>query len=302
VGEPLFVAGHELRLSSSAGIASKDESATAESLLRDAGLALHRATAYGGGRVELFETDMRNAAIARLELEANLRRGLARSEFALAIQPVVRLSDSAPVHAEALVRWHLDDRVILPDQFIRVAEETGLIVPLGDWIIDRAAQLARSAPGGHVIVNLSARQLSSPGLAERIARVLAVRRLPASSLGFEITETLLIEHFDYTVEVLRAIRQLGCRVGLDDFGTGYSSLSYLRRLPIDFLKIDGSFIADIDSDPQANAIVGAIITMADALALEVVAEGVEREAQAHSLRELGCGLAQGYLFGKPVEM
>jgi diguanylate cyclase (GGDEF)-like protein/PAS domain S-box-containing protein len=302
VGEPLFIDGHELRLSSSAGIARKDVSATADSLLRDAGLALHRANAYGGGRVELFETDMRNAAIARLELEANLRRALARSDFALALQPVVRLSDATPVQAEALVRWHMEDRVIPPNEFIGVAEETGLIVPLGDWIIDRAAQLARSAPGGHVMVNLSARQLASPGLPERIARVLAVRRLPASSLGFEITETLLIEHFDYTVDVLRAIRQLGCRIGLDDFGTGYSSLSYLRRLPIDFLKIDGSFIADIDSDPQAHAIVGAIITMADALALEVVAEGVEREAQADSLLDLGCGLAQGYLFGKAIEM
>jgi diguanylate cyclase (GGDEF)-like protein/PAS domain S-box-containing protein len=303
VGEPLFIAGHELRLSCSAGIAGKDAAATADSILRDAGLALRRANAHGGGRVELFETDMRNSAIARLELEANLRRGLARSEFTLALQPVVRLSDaSTPVHAEALVRWHLEDRVILPNEFIRVAEETGLIVPLGDWIIDRAAQLAVSAPGGRVMVNLSARQLASPGLPERIARVLATRRLPASSLGFEITETLLIEQFDFTVDVLRAIRQLGCRIGLDDFGTGYSSLSYLRRLPIDFLKIDGSFIADIDSDHQSNAIVGAIITMADALALEVVAEGVEREAQADSLRELGCGFAQGYLFGRPVEM
>jgi hypothetical protein len=232
VGEPLFIAGHELRLSASAGIARKDVSATGDSLLRDAGLALRRANAYGGGRVELFETEMRNSAIARLELEANLRRALARSDFALALQPVVRLSDTTPVHAEALVRWHAEDRVILPNEFIPVAEETGLIVPLGDWIIDRAAQLASRAPGSHVMVNLSARQLASPGLPERIARVLAVRRLPASSLGFEITETLLIEHFDYTVDVLRAIRQLGCRIGLDDFGTGYSSLSYLRRLPL----------------------------------------------------------------------
>jgi diguanylate cyclase (GGDEF)-like protein/PAS domain S-box-containing protein len=303
VGEPLFIAGHELRLSSSAGIAGRDAAATADSLLRDAGLALRRANAYGGGRVELFETDMRDSAIARLELEANLRRGLARSEFTLALQPVVRLSDTTtPVHAEALVRWHLEDRVILPNEFIRVAEETGLIVPLGDWIIDRAAQLAASAPGGRVMVNLSARQLASPGLPERIARVLATRRLSASSLGFEITETLLIEQFDFAVDVLRAIRQLGCGIGLDDFGTGYSSLSYLRRLPIDFLKIDGSFIADIDSDHQSNAIVSAIITMADALTLDVVAEGVEMEAQADSLRELGCGFAQGYLFGRPVEM
>ena len=139
------------------------------------------------------------------------------------------------------------------------------------------------------MVNLSARQLASPGLPERIARVFAARHLSASSLGFEITETLLIEQFDFAVDVLRAIRQLGCRIGLDDFGTGYSSLSYLRRLPIDFLKIDGSFIADIDSDHQSNAIVGGIITMADALALEVVAEGVEREASRVAARSSAAG-------------
>jgi EAL domain-containing protein (putative c-di-GMP-specific phosphodiesterase class I) len=301
VSDPLFIAGHELRLSLSCGIARKDASSGAESLIRDAGLALHRANANGGGRVELFETEMRDAAISRLELEANLRRSITRSEFSLALQPVVSLHDHVPVHAEALVRWHFRGRIVQPSDFIGVAEETGLIVPLGDWIIDRAAHLSHAAPGGQVTVNLSARQLASPGLPERIARVLAARRLPASSVGFEITETLLIEHFDYTVNTLRAIRELGCRVGLDDFGTGYSSLSYLQRLPIDFLKIDGSFITDIDTDPQCNAIVGAIISMASALGLEVVAECVETEAQADSLRELGCTFAQGFLFGRPVE-
>jgi diguanylate cyclase (GGDEF)-like protein/PAS domain S-box-containing protein len=301
VSDSLFIDGHELRLSLSAGIAHKDPSATADSLQRDAGLALNRAKARGGGRVQSFETDMRNAAIARLELEADLRRAIECSEFSLALQPIVRLHDSTPVHAEALLRWHAADRTVEPDEFIPIAEQTGLIVPLGDWIIVRAAQLAGEAPGGRVMVNLSARQLASQGLPERIARILAGNRVPAAALGFEITETLLIEHFDYTVNVLHAIRHLGCRVGLDDFGTGYSSLSYLRRLPIDFLKIDESFIADIASDTQARAIVGAIITMADALGLEVVAEGVETEAQATSLRELGCPLAQGYLYGRPTE-
>jgi diguanylate cyclase (GGDEF)-like protein/PAS domain S-box-containing protein len=301
VGEPLFIASHELRLSASAGIAHRDGSATTESLLRDAGLALNRAKALGGGRVELFETHMRETAIARLQLEANLRRAIVRSEFFLALQPIISLYDAAPSEAEALVRWRFGGRVVEPSEFITVAEETGLIIPLGDWIIEEAARLAPGAPGGQVMVNLSARQLATPGLPERIARVLAERRLPASALGFEITETLLIEHFDYAVNVVRAIRRLGCRVGLDDFGTGYSSLSYLQRLPIDFVKIDGSFIADIDTDPQAHAIVGAIITMAGALGLEVIAESVETEAQATSLRQLGCTRAQGYLFGRPVE-
>jgi diguanylate cyclase (GGDEF)-like protein/PAS domain S-box-containing protein len=301
VGEPLFIAGHELRISLSAGIAHKDATATADSLLRDAGLALHRAKAGGGGRVEIFESGMREAAIARLELEANLRTAIARSELSLALQPIVRLRDRVPVRAEALVRWRHGDREYQPAEFIPVAEEVGLIVPLGDWIIDRAIQLAPHAPGGELTVNLSPRQLAAPGLVDRIARALSARRLPASSLSFEVTETLLVDHYDYGAEVLYAIRQLGCRVGLDDFGAGYSSLCYLRQLPLDFLKIDGSLSADIDTNTEASAIIRAIITMADALGLEVIAEGVETEAQAAAFRDLGCPLAQGYLFGKPTE-
>jgi len=301
VGEPLFIAGRELRLSSSVGLAHKDAASTAESLLHAAGLALHQSKAMGGGRVEVFERAMRDAAVARLELEADLRVAIAGADLSLALQPIVRLSDGAAVGAEALVRWHTTARTIPPCEFIPVAEETGLIVPLGDWTIERAAQLARSAPGGRVNVNLSARHLASPGLPERIARQLASQELPASALAFEITETLLIEHFDYTVGVLHAIREIGCQIGLDDFGTGYSSLGYLRRLPIDFLKIDGSLLTGIDSDRPGRAIVQAIITMADALALDVVAEGVETESHAAALREIGCEFAQGYLFGRPIE-
>jgi EAL domain-containing protein (putative c-di-GMP-specific phosphodiesterase class I) len=220
----------------------------------------------------------------------------------MALQPIVRLSDETPAGAEALVRWHTrDGATIAPDTFIPVAEETGLIVPLGDWTIERAAQLAHGALGGPVSINLSARHLASPGLAERITRVLASQRLPAAAIAFEITETLLIDQFDYAVNVVHAIRELGCRVGRDDFGTGYSSLAYLRRLPIDFLKIDGSLVADIDTDHQSRAIVKATITMAEALMLDAIAEGVETQGQADALRAIGCQLAQGYLFGSPAE-
>jgi diguanylate cyclase (GGDEF)-like protein/PAS domain S-box-containing protein len=301
VADPLLIAGHELRVSVSAGIAHKDATATADSLLRDAGLSLHRAKAEGGGRVQIFECGMREAAIARLELEADLRQALARSELTLALQPIVRLRDHVPVRAEALVRWRHQGREYQPIEFVPLAEEVGLIVSLGDWIIDRAAQLAPLAPCGEITVNLSPRQLATPGLTDRIARVLATHNLPASSLSFEVTETLLVDHYDYGAEVLYSIRQLGCPIGLDDFGAGYSSLGYLRRLPLDFLKIDGSLGADIDTDPEARAIVGAITTMADALGLEVIAEGVETEAQANVFRDLGCPLAQGYLFGRPSE-
>jgi diguanylate cyclase (GGDEF)-like protein/PAS domain S-box-containing protein len=301
INEPLFIAGHELRVSASAGIAHRNASATTESLLRDAGLALHRAKAAGGHRVEQFETAMRDAAVARLALEADLRTAIADDAFTLALQPIVRLDDRTTVRAEALVRWHRGDETIAPSDFIPVAEETGLIVALGDTIIDKAAQHARRAPGSQVLVNLSPRQLASPGLPERIGRALNAHRLPASSLGFELTETLVIEQFDHTVHVLRQIRELGCAVGLDDFGTGYSSLGYLRRLPITFVKIDGSLSTDIDTDCQARAIVGAIVTMADALGLEVIAEGVETESQAIALRDVGCSLAQGYHLGRPAE-
>jgi predicted signal transduction protein with EAL and GGDEF domain len=299
--EPLFLTGHELRLAASGGIAQRDAACTADSLLRDADLALHRSKVEGGGRVALFEPRMREAAVARLELEADLRRAIARCDLTMALQPIIRLEDGHAVGAEALVRWNRHGEPVAPSQFIEVAEQTGLIVPLGDWIIDEAAQRARRAPGGGVTVNLSPRQLASPGLPQRIARVLRTHRLEASCMDFEVTESLVITQFDYVVDVLHAIRDLGCRVGLDDFGTGYSSLGYLRRLPIDFLKLDGTLIDGIDHDRQARAIVGAVVTMAEALGLDVVAECVETEAQATALREVGCAYAQGYLFGYPVD-
>jgi diguanylate cyclase (GGDEF)-like protein/PAS domain S-box-containing protein len=302
IGEPFFIASRELRLSSSVGVAHRRSTGTAESLLHDAGLALHRAKAAGRGRVEVFATTMRDQAVARLELEADLRAAITNNELSMVLQPIVRLADRTAVGAEALLRWYPPYQAsITPDVFIPVAEETGLIVPLGDWTIERAAQLVHRVPGGGISVNLSARHLASPGLPERISRTLASQRLPGSALAFEITETLLIEQFEYAVIMLNALRDLGCLVGLDDFGTGYSSLAYLRRLPIDFLKIDGSLIADIDSDPQSEAITQAIITMGHALGHYIVAEGVETEAQAEALRAIGCEFGQGYFFGRPAE-
>lgn len=300
-GEPLFLAGHELRLSASAGVAKKDSAATADSLLRDADLALHRSKVSGGGRVEVFEPAMREAAIARLALEADLRRAISGHRLSLALQPVIDLDDRSQVGAEALVRWHRPRISVEPSRIVAVAEETGLIVPLGDWVIDRAAQLAPVTLGTRVSVNLSARQLASPGLAGRIARILRARQLPPSCLAFEVTETLLITEFEYAVEVLGSLRDLGCSIGLDDFGTGHSSLGYLRRLPLDFLKLDGSLSDGIDTDGQARAIVGAVLTMANALGLTVVAEHVETEGQAAALVDVGCRFAQGFLFGRPEE-
>lgn len=301
IEESAFILGRELQISASAGVTEREAGATAEALLREANLALHHAMLNGGGRVELFEPHMHDAAVARLELEANLRLALEHKELALALQPIFRLDTGEPVYAEALVRWHRDGKVIQPSEFIPVAEETGLVVPLGDWTLERAAQLVPYAPGGRISVNLSARQLGSPGLPGRIARVLKLYQLDPRNLGFEVTETLLVENFDYAANILHSIRKLGCRVGLDDFGVGFSSLSYLRKLPIDFLKIDRSLVADIDKDPQAAAIVKAIITMTDALGLDVIAEGVEWNEELEVLRDLGCNFVQGYLLGRPFE-
>ena len=299
--EPMTIAGHEFRLSVSAGVAHGHDRASSDSLLRDAGLALSRAKGQGGGRVEVASAEMLDALVSRVELEADIRRGLECSEFALALQPIVRLSDEVPVQFEALVRWHAGGITRGPCEFIPVAEETGLILPLGDWILDRALQLASGESDREIMVNLSARQLAYPGLPDRIRRGLALHDVPPSAIGFEITETLLMQNFDFAVEVIGEIRRLGCRVGLDDFGTGYSSFGYLRRLPIDFVKIDRSLTVGIESDTRARHIVGAIIDMVSALGQDVVAEGVETIEQAEVLAELGCGFAQGFHFGRPDE-
>lgn len=302
VSEPLFLDGHELRLSASAGIVYRDESSTTELLLRNAALALHGAKVGGRGRVEQYEPEMSRAATARLELEANLRTALSRSEFSLALQPIVETASGRAVGAEALLRWHNGTADVPPATLVRVAEESGLIIPLGNWIIDHAASQVSRAPRRYLQVNLSGRQLATPSLRHRIARVISSHGLSPADLGFEVTESVLIEQFEHARSVLDAIRELGCRVGLDDFGTGYSSLSYLRRLPLDFLKVDRSLVADVQSDAQARTIVGAIVTMARALGMDVIAEGVSDEAQAVVLEDLGCEYAQGFYYGRPADV
>jgi len=300
VSEPIFIDGHELVLSASAGLVVPEGACTAEGLLDDASLALHHATTHGGGRVVLFDPGFRRQATARLEMEANLRQAFVDDDLWIALQPVVTLPDAVPIRAEVLLRWDRDGKAVSPDEFIGVAEETGLIVPIGDRVIDRAARIAARAPGGRLLVNLSPRQLASPRLVERIDGILRSRQVAPAAVGFEVTETLLIEHFDYAADTMSRIRELGCPVGLDDFGTGYSSLSYLRRLPLDFIKIDGTLTQDIDTSQEAQSIVGAVIELASALGLDVIAEGVETHSQAATLNELGCPQAQGYLFGRPA--
>jgi diguanylate cyclase (GGDEF)-like protein len=300
--EPLFAAGHELRLTMSAGIARRDASSTTESLLSEASLALHHAKDLGGGRVEAFESAMRDAAAERLSIEADLRGAISLGGLSLAFQPIVRLADSSPVASEALVRWTRRGVAMEPAQFIEIAETTGLIVPLGEWVFQEAARRVADVPGARVSINLSPRELASPHLIESVSRVIADRAIPPGTIAFEITETLLMTHFDHALQMLSALRRSGSKVGLDDFGSGYSSLSYVRRLPLDFIKLDRSLTEDVDVDGQARAVVGAVIAMASALDIDVIAEGIERPAQARTLSELGAGYGQGYLFGRPAEV
>ena len=300
ISESIFIDGHELLLTASAGLVVPGTSRTAETLLDDAALALHHATTHGGGRVALFDPSLRRQATARLEIEANLRQAFASDDLWIALQPIVSLPDATPVRAEVLLRWDLNGTRVPPEEFIGVAEETGLIVPIGDQVIDRAARVAARAPGGQVLVNLSPRQLASPRLVERIDGILRSRHVAPFAVGFEVTETLLIEQFDYAAEIMYRLRDLGCPVGLDDFGTGYSSLSYLRELPLDFIKIDGTLTRDIDTDGEARSIVGAVIDLAGALGLGVIAERIETPSQVATLTELGCPHAQGFFFGEPA--
>lgn len=302
--EPLLVGGHELRLSASAGVALGDAAATPDSLLRDADAALHWAKERGCGRAELFDSELRRRAHARLQMESSLEHAVSNGELSVVFQPIHRLTSGRISASEALLRWTDGDGVTWsPSDFIPVAEESGLIVPIGDRLIDevarRVAALHAVRKMTRVSVNLSPRQLSQPNVVAHIERALSTHDVPAASITFEVTETLAIVDFEFAASVLQGLRNLGCRIGLDDFGTGQSSLSYLRRLPVDFIKIDKSFVDAVDVDDQSCAIVEAVLGMAHALGLEIVAEGVERPTQLSILNSLGCDFGQGFLLGPP---
>jgi diguanylate cyclase (GGDEF)-like protein len=300
---PIRIDGHELTVSASIGIAlSGDRSATPETLLRDADAAMYRAKAAGGGRSDLFHADLRDVLMSRLELTQELRTGIDRKQFELFFQPEVALDGSGEIWAEALVRWHHPTRGLLaPEAFIRLAEETGLIIPLGNWILEAAtALLARwnaelEPPTLSVSVNLSARQLLDEMLVERIAKLIRSHRLRPGQLWFELTETSLLQEPDRSLDVLTELRGLGVGLAIDDFGTGYASLAYAQQLPVDALKIDRSFVAGFTDDPRDAGIVRAIIEMARSFGVLTIAEGVESRAQLDELTRLGCDFAQGYL-------
>jgi len=316
LGEPLhrafarsvLIGSQEYYLSLNLGMAPCSRDYTdAEALYRDASLARDAAKQRGPGQSCLFDAEMHAQAQRRLQLERDLRLALERQEFELAFQPIVRLAGGEPLGFEALLRWRgPDGEWIFPGEFIPVAEETGLINPLGDWVLDRACQQISSwnaqRPAGqalYVSVNLSSMQLFEKELLDTVSQAMARHQLAPGLLKLELTESLLVDDNPQVIELLQQLRALGCGVLVDDFGTGYSSLSYLQRFPIDTLKIDQSFVARLDQD-SGRHLVSAIIAMARALELDVIAEGVETRAAAEQLRTLGCELGQGYYFARAL--
>ena len=303
---PMVVRGTEMFVGASVGIAlasSGDE--RPEEMLRDADAAMHHAKESGRGRVEVFDDTMRTRALTAHSTENALHRALERGEFRLFFQPIVGLSDAHCVGTEALIRWQHPERGLIgPAEFIPLAEETGLIVQMGCWVLEEAArnaarwQLEHSEPF-QVSINLSARQLMQPDLADQVAEVIAQTGVRPSGLCFEITESVLMDDAETVIDVISRVRALGVEFAIDDFGTGYSSLGYLKRFPVDAVKIDRSFVSGLGTDPGDAAIVSAVIGLAHALGLRVTAEGVETEEQLMALIGLECDEAQGYFFLPP---
>jgi diguanylate cyclase (GGDEF)-like protein/PAS domain S-box-containing protein len=305
---PLPVGDSEIFVGVSAGIALSDgEGADAGALIRDADAAMYRAKQRGRARWEMFDHAMRADAVDRLDTESSLRRAEERGELDLRYQPIVSLATGTVVGVEALLRWEHPERGLLsPAEFIGVAEETGLIVPMGAWVLERAcrevARWQRTLPDLDPLrlsVNLSGRQLGQPGLVEVVRDILASTDVAPEQLELEITESVLMDDVETSGETLRALKQLGVKLVVDDFGTGYSSFSYLRRFPVDVLKVDRSFVDGLGEGTDDTAIVTAIVSLAHTLGLQAVAEGVETPEQLAELRRVGCDLAQGYLFSRP---
>ena len=306
--EPVRIGDVTVGAFASIGIAFADESTTAAHLLRNADLAMYEAKRDGGGRVVEYKPILHTAAIRRTELEAELRVAVAEEQFVLDYQPIVDLATSRIIGTEALVRWNHPTRGLLgPLEFINAAEVSGLIVPLGAWVIrtacEQTARWQQDDPDRApitVAVNLSPRQLVDRTLVATVAQALHESGLDASSLCLEITEGSVIKDFDATMPILNALRTLGVSLALDDFGTGYSSLSYLKELPVTSVKIDRSFIGDLVQDSPNSQIVLAIIELAHALGMRVTAEGTETEQQLNALKSMKSDQAQGYLLGRPM--
>ncbi len=305
---PFDLNGHEIVLTVSIGIAfSGNAGVEAEDVLRDAEIAMYRAKRTGKARCEVFDHAMHAGAIKRLQLETDLRKALELNQFRVYYQPIVSLQSGRIVGFEALSRWQLPDRLVMPAEFIAVADETGIILPINRQLLYDACRQIRtwqalfpSDPPLTININITPKQFAQPDLAQQIGNTLQETGLDPRSVNLEITETIAMADAERSAVVLSELKALGVQLDIDDFGTGYSSLNRLQRFPVDTLKIDRAFISRMDTDPATHQIVRIIVMLAHGLRLKVVAEGVETQAQVDLLKEIGCELAQGYLYSKPA--
>lgn len=304
---PFEIDGQEIFMSASIGVSIyPDDGSDAETIVRNADMALHQAKAHGRNTVHLYTSALDDEANRRITIESSLRRSVERGEFVLYYQPKLSIVTGKIVGAEALLRWvHPELGVVMPDQFIPIAEESGLINPIGEWVLHQACRQnkewqEKGYPAMEIAVNVSARQLRSNDFKAMVERVLQEMSLDPSCLGIELTESTLMQNPDKTIGILRHLKAMGIRIAIDDFGTGYSSLSYLKKLPIDAVKIDKSFVRDVTLDQDDSAIARAVVAMAHSMKLSVVAEGVENLEQLAFLKIIGCDEMQGYFISKPV--
>jgi diguanylate cyclase (GGDEF)-like protein/PAS domain S-box-containing protein len=304
---PFEVAGHELTVTPSLGISIyPHDGQDLETLLKNADTAMYRAKDIGRNAFQFYATEMNTATLDRLLMESNLRRALIQGEFILLYQPLIHLQSGVIIGVEALIRWqHPDLGMIMPDSFIHIAEETGLINPIGDWVLCEACRQAQAWCDEGLLplvmaVNVAPVQFRQPGFVEMVAGALASSGLNAGLLELELTERTVMHDADINLGTLSALHRMGVELSLDDFGTGYSSLAYLKRFPVGKLKIDRSFVHDLETDPDDWAIASTIVSMGKGLRMTVLAEGVETGEQLAQLRKMGCDMAQGYFFSRPT--
>ncbi|MGH3246914.1 MAG: putative bifunctional diguanylate cyclase/phosphodiesterase [Trebonia sp.] len=302
-GEPFRVGDRDIGLTASVGVALADGSAPGV-VLRNADVAMARAKDSGGSRVEVYAAHMHADVVRRLDMASDLQRAIAREELQLQYQPIVELATSRVTGAEALVRWRRGDEAVSPRAFLAVAEDSGLIVALGEWVLRKvcaqgAAWRAASWDVG-VSVNIALRQLNAPHFPAQVAAALAETGLPPSALTLELSERMLVEDADLIADRLAELRDLGVKLAIDDFGTGYASLAHLRQLPADIIKIDPSFVSGLGQDPVLTMLTKTIVQVSRDLGMQVVAEGIEQPRQLAELREMGCGYGQGFLVARPM--
>jgi predicted signal transduction protein with EAL and GGDEF domain len=307
--DPFLISGQDIFTSVSIGIAASSAHSDGAELLRDADTAMYRAKSRGKSRCEVFDQAMHQHAIDRLKLETDLRRAVDREEFRVYYQPIVSLKTGTIAGFEALLRWQRPGvGIVGPGQFIALAEEMGLIVPMGVWAFRKACEQAHRWHLDHpkeraltMSVNISGRQFAQSDLVAQLGEILRETEVEPTAIKLEITESVTMGDAERTIRVIKELKNLGLRISIDDFGTGFSSLSYLRRFPIDTLKIDRSFVSNLDTNSEKLEIVRTIIALARTLGMDIVGEGTERLEEVSFLKGLGCDFGQGYFFSRPVD-